>query len=300
MKKIAFVCLCMVSLSQVREDFYKKLARIYDPGEIHTLFLIAVEEVLGLGRTEYILRQHMGIAPELHSQLKEILEKLIQEVPIQQILGKASFYGLTFGVTPDTLIPRPETEELVDIMIRRHSKQGLLKILDIGTGSGCIAISLAKHLSNAEIFAVDVSPEALKAASKNAQKIGVDIRFRQVDITKWRDFFAETDRFDVIVSNPPYIRESEKRQMSKNVLNFEPYGALFVEDRDPLLFYDHISDFAKQNLTDNGTLYFEINQYLGAETVALIEKKGFQKVELFKDINGADRMVVAERNFPAS
>lgn len=285
----------MATLSQIRHSFEQTLAPLYDKEEIHALFFIAMEETLGFRRTDYALRLHEEIAGAADQRFADILEGLQKQIPIQHILGKASFYGLTFEVSPDTLIPRPETEELVDLIIQKHRDQGRIKILDVGTGSGCIAISLARHLPEADVHAVDISPGTLEVAGRNAQKIGVDIRFRQVDITLWEDFFTGEDRYDVIVSNPPYVRESERADMARNVLDYEPHTALFVEDKTPLLFYDRIGDFAAEHLRPGGCLYFEINQYLGLETAELIERKGFQEVEILKDINGVDRMLAGKQ-----
>jgi len=188
------------------------------------------------------------------------------------------------------LIPRPETEELVDWIVKDSKNSSSIRIIDIGTGSGCIAISLAKNLPNAEVFAIDISPEALKIAKHNAKINSVKVHFIETDILNTTTL---SNTFDVIVSNPPYVRELEKEQMQQNVLANEPHIALFVKNENPLLFYNKISDLAKTHLLKNGDLYFEINQYLGIETKALLKSKGFKNIELKKDIYAVNRMIKA-------
>jgi release factor glutamine methyltransferase len=220
-----------------------------------------------------------------------ILEQLKKEIPIQYILGVTHFYGLEFEVNSAVLIPRPETEELVDWIIQ-HSKlkaqHSKFKILDIGTGSGCIAISLAKNLPNAEVFALDVSEQALATTKRNAEKNQVQLAFIHQSILETEDLAQE---FDVIVSNPPYVRELEKQEIKKNVLDNEPHLALFVEDNDALIFYRKIAQLAQKNLNPKGQLYFEINQYLGQEMLDLLRGMGFKNCELRQDIYGNDRMI---------
>ena len=238
------------------------------------------------------------------SEIKDwnvILEQLKLELPIQYILGSTSFYGLKFEVNENVLIPRPETEELVEWIINSNLKISSaqfgkasgerfnnLKILDIGTGSGCIAIALAKNLPNAQVFAIDVSERALATAKKNAEQNDVNINFIQKNILETTDL---EQQFDIIVSNPPYVRNLEKAEIKKNVLEHEPHLALFVDDHDALIFYRKIGELAQKNLSKQGKLYFEINQYLGKETVELLENLGFSDVELKKDIYGNDRMI---------
>ncbi|NRA93551.1 MAG: peptide chain release factor N(5)-glutamine methyltransferase, partial [Psychroserpens sp.] len=224
------------------------------------------------------------------------LRKLEQQVPIQYITGYAHFYGLKLKVNRHTLIPRPETEELV-ALIRDHIRSGFgsnrIKILDIGTGSGCIPISLKTEFPNAEIFALDVSEKALEVARGNSELHQVTINFFQNDILNviYSDHLREVDTFDIIVSNPPYVRELEKDMMQANVLEYEPKTALFVENDDPLKFYRAICEFAQIHLRSEGKLFFEINEYLGVETVQLLESYDFTKVELIPDLFGKDRMI---------
>jgi len=223
---------------------------------------------------------------------ENVLTELKKQKPIQYILGETAFYGMRFTVNGDTLIPRPETEELVELIIKEKAKdkrqQARVKILDIGTGSGCIAISLAKNITNAQVFAIDVSAKALVIAKKNAQLNTVNVTFIQKNILETADL---EQQFDIIVSNPPYVRMLEKAEINPNVLQYEPHLALFVEDNDALLFYRKIAELAKINLSENGSLYFEINQYLGKETVELLMNLGFKNIELRKDIYGNNRMI---------
>jgi release factor glutamine methyltransferase len=226
----------------------------------------------------------------------EILEKLKQEIPIQYILGTTSFYGLEFEVNQNVLIPRPETEELVDWIISTNDARqqpNNLKILDIGTGSGCIAISLAKNMPKAQVFAIDVSEKALVTAQKNAVINKVEVTFLQKNILETSDL---EQQFDIIVSNPPYVRHLEKQEIKKNVLDNEPHLALFVEDHDALLFYKKIAELTQKSTSKNTQLYFEINQYLGSEMIDLLEKRNFKNIQLKKDIYGNDRMICAELN----
>jgi release factor glutamine methyltransferase len=219
------------------------------------------------------------------------LEQLKKEIPIQYILGVTHFYGLEFEVNSAVLIPRPETEELVDWIVQKSkikNQKSKIKILDIGTGSGCIAIALAKNLPNAQVFALDVSEKALATAKKNAEKNQVQLSFIHQSILETEDLAQE---FDIIVSNPPYVRELEKHEIKNNVLDNEPHLALFVEDNDALIFYRKIAQLAQKNLKSEGQLYFEINQYLGKETLNLLLEMGFKNCELRQDIYGNDRMI---------
>jgi release factor glutamine methyltransferase len=220
-----------------------------------------------------------------------ILDKLKLEIPIQYILGTTHFYGLEFKVNENVLIPRPETEELVEWIISSAVNMPNfknVKILDIGTGSGCIAISLAKNIPNAEVFAIDISDKALATAKENADLNKVNVAFTQRNILETKDL---EQQFDIIVSNPPYVRNLEKAEIKPNVLANEPHLALFVEDNDALIFYRKIAELATKNLSPEGKLFFEINQYLGKETVELLEKMHFKNSELRKDIYGNDRMI---------
>ena len=245
-------------------------------------------------------RIDLALQPEVTFTAKQledwnaILAKLQQEIPIQYLLGKTHFYGLDFEVDGNVLIPRQETEELVDWIIRNQqiNKPTSQQVLDIGTGSGCIAISLAKNMPDAKVCAIDVSEKALFVAQKNADLNQVDVTFLLQNILETEDLNAT---FDIIVSNPPYVRNLEKVEIKKNVLEHEPHLALFVQDHDALVFYRKIAELAQKNLKENGQLYFEINQYLGREMIDLLESMGFVEVALRKDIYGNDRMIRAKK-----
>ena len=221
--------------------------------------------------------------------------------PIQYVLGKTNFYGLPFLVNTNTLIPRPETEELVEWILQEWKETSSIEILDIGTGSGCIAISLAKNLPNAAIYALDISKEALAITTQNATHNNVNATCLQADILTTKNLnhlitqntTHNNVKLDIIVSNPPYVRELEKKEISKNVLENEPHQALFVADDNPLIFYKKIADLAKQHLKKEGMLYVEINQYLGEKTVGMFKEKGFKNIQLKKDLFGNDRMIKA-------
>lgn len=288
-------------LKDYRNIFFQELASLYDEYETESFFYIILEDFHHMKRVDLALNPTFELSPELLHQWENVVAQLKEQRPIQYILGETEFFGLPFYVNENTLIPRQETEELVDWIIkeskvesRRSKVEGLkakVKILDIGTGTGCIAISLAKNLPNAKVFALDVSDKALAVAKRNAERNNVDITFIHQSILETEDV-GET--FDIIVSNPPYVRNLEKEEIKKNVLDYEPHLALFVEDNDALLFYRKITELAKINLAENGQLYFEINQYLGKEMIELLEKYHFSTIELRKDIYGNDRMLRAE------
>ena len=270
--------------------FQKELSSLYDAMEIESFFFLILEQFRNLKRIDLALQPDLEFSEAEISQWNLVLEQLKQEIPIQYILGKTHFYGLEFQVNPNVLIPRPETEELVDWIIKTNSNGNLstIKIIDIGTGSGCIAISLAKNLPNASVFALDVSKKALEMAQINALQNETKITFIENNILETTSF---EQQFDVIVSNPPYVRNLEKAEIKKNVLENEPHLALFVADDDALLFYRKIAQIAMKNLQPSGQLYFEINQYLGKETFDLLADLGFQNIELRQDIYGNDRMI---------
>lgn len=282
-----------MQISNFKKQFFSELSGLYPETEIQSFFNILIELKLNLSRIEVALQPDLAISETAITFLQKAIAALKKNIPIQYITGETEFYGLKFNVNESVLIPRPETEELVDWILENSkpkTQNSKLKILDIGTGSGCIAISLAKNLSNTDVFALDISSEALKIAKKNALLNKVDIYFSEIDILNTPDL---PEKYNIIVSNPPYVRELEKELMQQNVLAYEPHLALFVKDNNPLLFYDRIADLANKHLSKKGSLYFEINQYLGNETVALLKQKGFQNIELKKDIFGVDRMIKA-------
>lgn len=281
-----------MKLKTYRTYFLDKLTPLYDAMEAESFFNIALGELKGWKRTDLAMNPDAALSEEEMAKWNAVLAGLEKQRPIQYIFGRAHFYGLEFEVNENTLIPRPETEELVEWVIKENEHMGKIKILDIGTGSGCIAISLAKNLPMAEVSAIDVSEKALYVAKKNASTNGVEVHFLLMSILETEELPIT---YDVIVSNPPYVRELEKAEIRPNVLEYEPHLALFVENNDPLLFYRKIALLAKAGLAENGMLYFEINQYLGNETVEMLESYGFRNVTLRKDIYGNDRMVLALR-----
>ena len=292
---IVFYFYSMKTLGTLRQQYLSELATIYDQDEILSLFNIVTEHLLGYSRTQVSMNLQTNIHDDIRAEFEKFLQPLKSGRPVQHIIGKAPFYGLEFIVSEDTLIPRPETEELVDLIIKENNTFPELQIIDIGTGTGCIAISLKKNLNQAEVSAVDISPEAIAIARQNSINNESPVNFRCLDILEWNLVFADSELFDIIVSNPPYITQQEKNDMHRNVLQFEPHTALFVEDSVPLLFYDHIASFALKHLKKEGTLYFEINQYLAKETQDLLFKKGFSEVKVLNDINGVPRMIKASK-----
>ena len=289
-------------IKNYKNRFLQALSSLYDEKEVESFFYLTLEKLHQKKRIDLALQPDLSMDETQLFQWETVLTELKTYKPIQYILGETEFYGLPFLVNENVLIPRPETEELVELILveSRKSKVESLSILDIGTGSGCIPVSLKKNLPSTEVFTIDVSTNALEVAQKNAEINGVEVNFIQTDILKVNDLknlptsnSKLPASFDIIVSNPPYVRNLEKAEINPNVLEFEPHLALFVEDNDALLFYGKITELAKNHLSENGKLYFEINQYLGKETVALVESYGFKNVQLIKDIYGNDRMISA-------
>lgn len=280
-----------MKIKQYRTQFIQELSPFYDAYESESFFYLILEDKHKLRQIDLALNHELNFSEAEIVDWNVFLDQLKKEVPVQYLLGKTNFYGLDFEVNENVLIPRPETEELVEWIIHENSninKSKKLKILDIGTGSGCIAISLAKNLPNAEICAIDVSKKALETAKRNAVNNNVEVTFIFQDILKLDELKYN---FDIIVSNPPYIRNLEKEEIKKNVLGYEPHLALFVEDNDALVFYKKIASLAQKNLLEKGRLYFEINQYLGKEMIDLLENMNFENIELRKDIYDNDRMI---------
>ena len=276
-------------LKEIKTIFHTELDSLYGVEEVRSFFYLSIEHYLGLERFILAIQPEHMITKEEESLLFKVMSQLKLEIPIQYILGRAYFMDLSFIVNKNVLIPRPETEELVRwILDDVSTKAWPLKILDIGTGSGCIAISLAKNLPLAQVSAVEVSEKALALAKENARHHEVDINFIHADILKAPSFEG---KFDIIVSNPPYVRMLEKLDMKKNVLENEPELALFVADQEPLLFYKKITELASDILVADGSLYLEINQYLGKETQSLLEATNFSEIEMRKDFFGNDRML---------
>lgn len=292
-----------MTIKQYRAHFNKSIKHLYPTSEIDSFFFLILEEYIGFKRIDIVLKSDFYIDQESLNLMQIATKQLEQEIPIQYIIGKTEFFGLPFNINKEVLIPRPETEELVEQVIKEVSliktyntasneatNEKQITILDIGTGSGCIAISLKKQLPGSKISAIDVSDKALRVAKKNAALNKVNINFIHLDILKTNNL---DKLYDVIVSNPPYVRELEKKEMKNNVLNNEPHLALFVDNKNPLLFYNKIAELAKKFLTKNGQLHLEINQYLGKETIKLLAEKGFKNIQLKKDIFGNDRIIKA-------
>ena len=268
------------------------LSGIYPPSEALSLAKMLLVEVFDFSTLELYGGKDKEISGKRRDVLDEMIRRLKKNEPIQYIIGVESFCGLTFEVNPSVLIPRPETQELVGWIAGDCQEKETCRILDIGTGSGCIPVSLAHRLPKAEVESWDISEDALQVARRNAERNGVEVLFRQKDVLK-----ASPDeaRYDVIVSNPPYIAEKEKVDMEANVLDWEPSIALFVPDEDPLLFYRKIAQLGCSMLKEGGALYIEINRAYGQETIQMLEAMGYKDIELRKDSWGNDRMMKAER-----
>jgi len=279
-------------LKTLRNNFIKTLIDYYAETEIVSFFNLLSADILKMQRIDIAQNLYAVISGKKQEKFQNAVNKLKNYIPIQYITGNTEFYNLTLKVNAATLIPRPETEELVAWIINDQNNKQNISILDVGTGSGCIAIALAKNLPEAKVFALDVSEKALRIARQNAVDNGVTIEFIEADIF---DVDLGNLQFDVIVSNPPYVRELEKETMSPNVLNHEPHLALFVKDDDPLLFYRSIVEVANNTLKSKGFLYFEINEFLGNLTRQLVQKLNYCNIELKKDLFMKDRMIKANK-----
>lgn len=268
-----------------------RLQPYYTAEEVSALSRIVCCDLLGQAPTDYYLGKDIALSPKKEQELEDILQRLSRFEPLQYIEGRTLFLGREFWVAPGVLIPRPETEELVELMLKEIPADA--RILDVGTGSGCIAISLAKELPDALVTAWDVSPEALSVARANARKLQADVRFVECDVLACQ--VDEVGLYDVIVSNPPYVTEAEKADMEPNVLQWEPSLALFVPDDDPLRFYRRIAVLGRDMLADGGRLYFEINRAYGREMVEMLRAMGYVGVRVEKDLSQNDRFVIAEK-----
>lgn len=279
-----------LKLKTIQKKFHEALDSIYVSEEVDSFFYILIDFYFNISRIQLAMNSNLEVLKT--NVLFEALEALKQQKPIQYIIGETEFYGLLFKVNAHTLIPRPETEELVEWVIKEFKTQNSeVRILDIGTGTGCIAISLAKNLVNTKVFALDVSKEAIEIAKQNANLNAIEIHFIEADILNMDSIFDF--KFDIIISNPPYITEQEKQLMKPNVLDNEPHLALFVYDENPLLFYKAITQFAINNLKENGQLFFEINEYLGNDMIRLLVENNFKNIELKQDLFRKDRMIKA-------
>ena len=281
----AFIFALMHTAASLYQQTYQQLLPLGESASQQAYWLL--EALLGIGRTQVVMNKSLSIQPEQEQELQLALERLLQHEPLQYVLGEAYFYGHRFIVNPAVLIPRPETEELVYRIIQRHKEQRPLRILDVCTGSGCIALTLAKELPHAQLCATDISADALAVAAQNRQQLQVNAELVMADALK--DPFPVTE-LDVVVSNPPYVLEREAALMQPNVLNWEPYLALFVPNEEALLFYRAIALEARQQLKQGGWLYFEINEAYGAEVVQLLQELGFEEAKTLPDMQGKIRM----------
>jgi release factor glutamine methyltransferase len=278
-------------LVDIKWFIHKSLADIYDSKEIEAFYFLLIDEFAKISKLKAISDPQITINQSELLKINFAIKDLKNSKPIQYIIGKTSFFDLEFFVNDSVLIPRQETEEIVNWILEDNKEiHEPISILDIGTGSGCIAISLKKHFSNVQVSAIDISEKALETAKKNADLNNIEINFLKLDILN-PPSNLDLGQFDIIVSNPPYITQSEKTQMRANVLNFEPELALFVDDQNPLQFYKAIADFSIKNLKSNGKLYFEINEKYGELTSEMLFNKGLIDIQLKKDINKKPRMI---------
>jgi len=278
------------TLKEAYQNFKILLTKVYEPEEAETITAIVFREVLGYDRIKLILNENDLLSASLFEQLDFISFQLLQHQPIQYILGYSYFNDLKFTVNKNVLIPRPETVELVQLILKNHD-QHTLDVIDIGTGSACIPISLKKERSLWNVTGLDISADALQVASLNVKQHAVEVSLVEADIFA----FQPKQKFDLIVSNPPYVFESEKLQMHKNVLDYEPSLALFVADQEPLKYYERITEIAQQFLNPNGFLYFEINESFAAQTQALLASHAFEYIQIFQDFKGKNRFVSARK-----
>lgn len=281
-----------MTIRDAKQAIIAAIEPIYDNREAVNIATMMMEELTGLSKMDQFLQKQSPLSKESTSKLNYAIERLSKGEPIQYIIGKAWFMELAFIVNSHTLIPRPETEELVDALIKylKAADYQNVQILEIGSGSGCIPIAIAKYYPNATITSVDISPDALDVAKKNAHQNGVIINWKQMNFLA-KEEWDKLGEFDIIISNPPYIRKAEAAIMHTNVLAFEPHTALFVEDNDPLIFYKAILGFCENHLTKKGAVFLEINESLGKETAALF--KPSYRVEINKDMQGKERIIIA-------
>ena len=263
------------------------LIPLYGKGETEAIIRIIFHHLKNWNLTDILIHKEDELSPFIRGQIDEILERLLKYEPIQYITGEARFHGMELKIKPGVLIPRPETEELVDIIIDRNKERADLRILDVCTGSGCIALALARNLPFSKVTAIDISPLAIEVARENSDLLKTKVKIVKSDIFEWEPH----EKYDIIVSNPPYVLDKEALHMEKNVLNYEPHEALFVRDDDPLVFYERISDLSLECLAENGELYFEINPLFADSLKKMLEKKGFSEVSIIRDSYGKERFI---------
>ncbi len=295
----------MKTVGEARLWLKEKIKNLFSAEELPEIMFLTLNFITGLSKTQQLVFPEKELSGQQIQMLLLSAQKLETGMPIQYVLAEADFFGLKFEVNPAVLIPRPETEELVSWVLEEKAKVEaetlkaesltLTAILDIGTGSGCISISIKKNWPEATVSGLDISAEALQIAQKNALLNGVEVNFSQQDILNFMPI-KEASAYSIIVSNPPYITQKEQQQMQSNVLDFEPSQALFVPENDPLLFYRAIANFAAVNLGHNGLLFFEINEKFGLQIVGLLKQKDFVEVELRQDFRGKDRMIKASKS----
>lgn len=279
------------TIQAIRENIKKELAGLYPEREIESITGLLCRHRLALKRHEIGIRKHEILMPPDIEWFSHAISQLKKQTPVQHITGETEFFKLSLKVGPEAMIPRPETEELVQWILDDHTGEWC-RILDVGTGTGCIALALASNLLDADIVATDISPRALDLARENARRLGLTVEFVLNDIRK-EDLPAESSIPDLIVSNPPYIPMAEREYLDANVRDFEPPLSLFVSDEDPLLYYRHIAGLGKKVLRPGGMLYLEIHEKSGRQMKNLLQKSGFENIVLRKDINGKDRMISA-------
>jgi release factor glutamine methyltransferase len=281
--------------SDLKEWLDRELEGAFDKNEARSILRLLVEEYLGFGYSSLMVHADREVHPEIYGKFKQAIGQLKSNVPVQYIIGRASFLGFDLKVGPGVLIPRPETEELALLVIndyRGHS--GKIRILDIGTGSACLPIALRKHLDDIELTGIEASKAALGFAKENITEHHADVKLLQLDFLD-ESSWEYLENYDVIISNPPYVMKEDKKLMKKNVIDHEPYMALFADDQRPLLFYDKIIAFSREHLSEEGAVFLEINEKQGAVMVSLLKDNDFDDVVLLKDSRGKDRFVRACR-----
>ncbi len=282
-------------IDHIKAGFYSALSGIYDDREVGSMFRLLLNEYLGWSSAELILHSDDLIDKNAVRQFEDALTALKRRIPVQYVIGSTAFMGCRIKVGPGVLIPRPETEELVQMLIDKFKNNvSDCSVLDIGTGSACIPVAIIKHLKDLQVTGLDISETALQYAGENISENNTAVELVQMDFLKESNW-NRLGEYDVIISNPPYVRFSERQQMEPNILDNEPAEALFVKDQDPLIFYEKIIGFSKDHLKETGYLYLEINEHLGSELLVLFKKSEFKAVELRKDMSGKDRFIKACR-----
>ena len=287
-------------MNRITKFIYNQLQTIYPPEEIRSFIRILLTSVCGWSSNQQILCKDKQIPENEEKQIYAIVDRLKKMEPLQYILNETEFYSIPLKVNPSVLIPRPETEELVDMIIQSSfvklcAQQSSVRILDVGSGSGCIAIALSKHIPDATVTAIDISEAAIQTAKDNAQRNKTAVQFKKANILNTEDTVSLfPEKFDLIVSNPPYIKEDERNSLSANVLEYEPEVALFVPDgANPIIFYEAIADFALQKLKTDGIMFFEINPLCSASIIEMLHKKGYPQTEIIRDLSGKERFIIA-------